>query len=73
MIRSMLIATVLAAVAMPASAQMMDKNMDKKRAMTPTMEQCEGGYKKSYKSSMDWSKSKFKRACKSMMMKKDKM
>lgn len=52
------------------------KMSDKPMMMTPTMEQCRGGYMKSYSKDMHWSKSKFKKSCKKMMkregmMKKD--
>jgi hypothetical protein len=62
---SALIALTLACATLPAQAQMMDgKNM-----MAPTMEQCQGGYKKTYMQSMKWSKAKFKSACDKMMTK----
>jgi uncharacterized membrane protein len=65
---AMTIAALSVAFAMPATAQMMDKKDTK--MMAPTMEQCQGGYKSSYRTSMNWTPSKFKSACRSMMMKK---
>jgi hypothetical protein len=37
------------------------------KKMSPSMEQCKGGYQKSYSKDMRWSKSKFKKSCKKMM------
>ena len=55
------------ATAPVAHAQMMDKKpMGSKMMMAPTMEQCQGGYKRTYISSMK-SKRKFKRACRTTM------
>ena len=65
-----MIALAVACSALPAQAQVMD---GKKMMMAPTMEQCQGGYKKSYMQSMKWSKSKFKKSCNRMMMKNNSM
>ncbi len=63
---AIVIAAICLATAVPFAANA--KSMDgKKMMMTPTMEQCHGGYQKAYSKSMHWSKSKFKKACKKMM------
>lgn len=64
-----LVAAGLLATVTGAQAQVMDKKSMDSKMMAPTMEQCQGGYKRTYKSSMNWSKRKFKRACRTMMMK----
>ena len=56
------IAMALAAAA-PALAQT-------QKTMTPTMDQCKGGYKADYQKSMKWSKATFDQACNKIMMKK---
>ncbi len=63
-------AILLVAIATPATAQMMKGEMK-----SPTMKQCQMGYKSSYMKSMKWSKATFKKACsdKMGMMKNDKM
>ena len=66
-------AILLIAVATPATAQMMKGDMK-----SPTMKQCQMGYKTSFMKSMKWSKASFKKACSGMMkdgkmMKNDKM
>lgn len=59
------IAAICFATAIPFAANA--KSMSGKKMMSPTMEQCHGGYQKDYSKSMHWSKSKFKKACHKMM------
>ena len=54
-------AMLLSSLAIPAVAQ------DTKKAMTPTLVQCQGGYKDSYMKSMKWSKTDFDSACRTVM------
>ena len=61
------IAAVCLATALSGAAEAKTSKM-----MSPTMDQCKGGYQKTYSKSMNWSKKKFKKAC-SKMMKSDGM
>ena len=62
--RMLMVAGLVVAAAMPTgvNAQSMGAGM-----MKPTMEQCQGGYKRMYMKSMKWSKGTFNRACRGMM------
>ena len=51
------------AMAVPAGAA---TTRQKSMMTKPSMEQCEGGYKRTYRQSMNWSRKKFKRACRMM-------
>ena len=57
----------LCAVTALAGAANAKSTSGKKQMMSPSMEQCQGGYKKTYSKDMHWSKSKFKKACHKMM------
>ena len=65
----LLSAALLAAIAIPATAQMRGDMRE------PTMKQCRMGYRTSYMRTMDWSRQAFRQACdhKMMMMKKNSM
>ena len=67
--RFLIVAGLVVAAAMPTgvNAQSMGAGMK------PTMEQCQGGYKRMYMKSMKWSKGTFNRACRGMMGDKMKM
>ena len=72
----LVVAGLLVAFSAPANAQTMPNHTmpnhtmsKKKMMMAPTMAQCEGGYKRSYRASMDWSRKKYNKACRSMKMK----
>ena len=58
-----------AAVSICAMLPMAAQAQAKEKMMKPTMEQCEGGYQKTYMKSMKWSKGKFDRSCRTMMRK----
>ena len=66
---SMIIAAAMI-VALAPSANARDKHAD---MMMPTMQQCHDGYQKMYKTSMHWSKHKFKHVCHKMMKHEAKM
>ena len=60
-------AAMLVAIAMPVSAQMTDG------MKSPTMKQCQAGYKPAYMKTMKWSSTAFSDACsEKMKMNKDK-
>ena len=67
--RILMVAALAVAAAMPTAANaQMGGGMTK-----PTMEQCQGGYKRMYMKSMKWSKGTFNRASRGMMGDKMKM
>lgn len=45
----------------------MSKKSTRRAAMAPTASQCKAGYKRSYRKSMGWTRTKFSSACKAMM------
>ena len=49
--RALIMAALCVSLAVPASAQMMEKK--RSAMMAPSMEQCRGGYQKDYRTSMN--------------------